>query len=111
MVTYSDNGMVSFTIKLDRDLIEEIENFVVTDRRKRSNGIIYLIDTGIEKQAIDPEDYDGPGEDLKQVSVSTKYSEVIRDAETIADTHFDGVFSDACRWAIMSGLESERVVA
>ncbi len=107
MVTYSDNGMVSFTIKLDPDLILKIEEYAKQEKRKRSNCIIYLMDIGFKSDHTKPDRFEGVEGGRDQVSVSTKYSEVVRQAETIADTHFAGVFSNAVRWGIRSGLREE----
>jgi len=108
MVTYHDNGMASFTIKLPPKMQESIETYASEEKRKRSNAIIYLIDVGLDDPEIEPDEYERGDAEFNQISVSTKFSEVIREAESQADVHFDGVFSDAVRWAILSGLMKER---
>jgi len=56
MVSYRDNGMAHFTLKLPPAMQEAIEAYAAEEKRKRSNAIIYLMDVGMDNpEHIEPD--------------------------------------------------------
>lgn len=99
-----------FSVKLPDELEDEIESHALETHRSKSNALIHLAHIGIAADADHVEDgADESGTPSAPISVSTLFTGVVDEIETLADDEFNGVFSRACRWAIRNGIAVENM--